>query len=372
MTSSQPSAGTTSLEDALRSALAEVAELRAEAERRCPSGEVAEAARLTEVLERLHDGVVTVDRRLRVQYANAAARRILAPGRVRRAALLPDPWPTFSLRGFAARLFEPGATPVDRRVRTEEDRAIVVHGVPLGDTDVAALIVADVSEQERRDRAERDFIENAAHELRTPVASIAAAVEVLQSGAKESPDDRDRFLGHIERAVQRLSRLSRALLVLARAQTSVEAPRTELIELGPLLEAAAASGVPTDVEIRVSCPREIVVVSNRDLLEQVLANLVGNAVKYTQRGRISINALVTREETVHVEVSDTGPGIDEAIRDRIFERFYRGGPTGDGFGLGLSIALEAARAAGAGLVLESAPGAGTTARLTLPSGRIVA
>ena len=104
----------------------------------------------------------------------------------------------------------------------------------------------------------------------------------------------------------------------------------------------------------------------------MLANLVGNAVKYTQRGRISLDALVTPEETVHVEITDTGPGIDEAIRDRIFERFYRGGQTGDGFGLGLSIALEAARAAGAGLEIESVPGAGTTARLTLPSGRMLA
>src|SRR5205814_9913795 len=111
------------------------------------------------------------------------------------------------------------------------------------------------SERERRERAEREFVANAAHELRTPVAAIASAVEVLQAGAKDAPADRDLFLGHIEREAARLTRLARALLVLARAQARHEPPPLQLVELAPLLgQVAAAILPPGDVQVVVDCP----------------------------------------------------------------------------------------------------------------------
>src|SRR5262249_58428193 len=111
------------------------------------------------------------------------------------------------------------------------------------DSDGALLVVDALTEQQRRELAEREFVSNAAHELRTPLTTIIGAVEVLQAGAKENPAERDRFLGHIEREAGRLARLARAMLTLARAHSGQEQPRMEAVELAPLLR-AVAGGVP--------------------------------------------------------------------------------------------------------------------------------
>jgi two-component system sensor histidine kinase TctE len=217
-----------------------------------------------------------------------------------------------------------------------------------------------------QERVERDFVTNAAHELQSPLASIISAIEVLQAGAKDGPE-RDIFLEHIERSSDRLARLVRSMLVLARAQSGIERPRDELIALGPLLEEVAAGlSVAPGVEVRVSCPPEAAVVSNRELVEQALINLAENAAKHTTHGAIELAVRATETATVLV-VSDTGPGIPALERPHVFERFYRGEGQGDeGFGLGLAIVQAAADSLGASLELESAPGEGTVVRLRFP------
>ena len=100
----------------------------------------------------------------------------------------------------------------------------------------------------------REFLRNAAHQLRTPVAGITAAVEMLQSGAKEQPADRDRFLAHVERHADRLTRVARGLLLLARAQAGEDAP-VDLVERRPLLDRLVAEHEKTDmVEVLTDCP----------------------------------------------------------------------------------------------------------------------
>jgi signal transduction histidine kinase len=217
-----------------------------------------------------------------------------------------------------------------------------------------------------QERVERDFVTNAAHELQSPLASIISAIEVLQAGAKDGPE-RDIFLEHIEHASDRLARLVRSLLVLARAQSGIERPRDELIALEPVLkEVAAGLSVAPGVEVRVSCPSEAALVSNRELLEQALINLGENAAKHTTRGTIDFSARASAPATV-LAVSDTGPGIPAPERPHVFERFYRGsGERAGGFGLGLSIVQAAANSLGAEVELESTPGEGTVVRLRFP------
>lgn len=217
-----------------------------------------------------------------------------------------------------------------------------------------------------QERVERDFVTNAAHELQSPLASIISAIEVLQAGAKDGPE-RDIFLEHIEIASDRLARLVRSMLVLARAQSGIEQPRDELIALTPVLQdIAAALNVAPGVEVRVSCPPEAALVSNRELLEQALINLAENAAKHTAQGAIDLSARASETGTVLV-VSDTGPGIPALERPHVFERFYRGSGQGaGGFGLGLAIVHAAATSLGADLELESAPGEGTVVRLRFP------
>jgi two-component system OmpR family sensor kinase len=258
----------------------------------------------------------------------------------------PHEWP-------AVRTLETGVTVRGEVIRfvfpDGAERVISVTSAPVttdGRLTAAVVVLDDITDQEARARAERDFITNAAHELQTPIASIASAVEVLQAGAKETAEDRDRFLRHIEAGADRLGRLTRALLVLARAQTGVEAPRTELLALRPLLADLAERRAGA---VSVKCAASVGVLANRDLLEQALDNLVGNALSHAGTP-VSVSCS-RRGRRVAIRISDTGPGIDPEIRSQVFERFVRAG-SNRGFGLGLAIANEAVTAIGGTLKLD--------------------
>ena len=332
----------------------------------------ADRDRLHMLLARLREGVLTVDESLRVDYANPNAERLLGTGSLEGGALLPDPWPGFSLRALAAGLFSEDAVVAEARIVVDEDVTIAVVGVPAGPgTQTAILVLADVSERERRERAEREFVTNAAHELRTPLAAIASAVEVLQGGAKEERAERDRFLASIERQSARLGRLAHTLLTLARAQTRPDEALRQIVPVRPLLDEVAAGLAPRPgVEVRVESPRDLAVLGDRDLLQQALGNLAGNAAKHTEQGSVELSARLSPTGAVVLEVRDTGPGMDPIEQERAFERFYQGSdPRTDGFGLGLAIVRQAVRALGGTVELESAPGQGTTARIVLTSAR---
>jgi signal transduction histidine kinase len=252
-------------------------------------------------------------------------------------------------------LERPGAS------RTEIEGSVTRVG---GSTIVS---LEDVSARERRERAERDFVTNAAHELQTPLAAITSAVQVLQAGAKNNVADRDRFLAHVEGACGRLERLARALLVLARAQTGGERPRQEIVPVAALLS-SVADGLAPGREVNVDCAADVAVLANRPLLEQALANLGQNAAKHS-RGPIVLEGRRS-DESVRIQVRDNGGGISEADCGRIFERFYRGEAPTDGFGLGLSIAAEAVKAIDGELELETSS-SGTKFSIRLPGARML-
>jgi two-component system phosphate regulon sensor histidine kinase PhoR len=329
-----------------------------------------ERRRLRRLLERLNEGVITVDRELRIESANAVARQMLGVRQLASGNPLPDVWDDLSLREYAASLIEDSREPPEERLHREGDHTYSVRGVPAGDLETAILILADVSVRERRERAEREFVTNAAHELRTPLASIISSIEVLQAGAKDVPEERDRFLGHIQRETDRLARFSRALLVLARVQTGQERPRPQLVRLCTLLEQVAESlPLVPSVEVQVECTPELVVLADPDLVEQIVLNLGSNAARYTQRGTIVLAAREEGESAV-IEVRDSGSGVPPAVRERVFDRFFRGERDRAGFGLGLAIAAEAARALGGEVELDSER-TGTTVRVTLPYSGVV-
>ena len=328
--------------------------------------------RFQRLLDRLQEGVVTVNARLEVEFANGAARHMLGQTALQEGEPLPDPWADVSLRRLAAGLFVAGAPVSHARVSFGEERTYTIVGLPASSRgESAVLVLTDVSERERRERAEREFVTNAAHELRTPLAAITGAVDVLQAGAKEVPEDRDRFLAHIERESARLGRLTQALLTLARSQTRETPPRLVAVELEPLLaEVAAGVSPPPGVEVLVRCPPGLAALADRDLAEQALVNLAANAAKNTERGSITLQARPLGNRSVAIEVIDTGPGISVAEQERIFDRFYRGSArTADGFGLGLAIVQQAVRALGGRVDVDSAPGRGTTIRIILPAAR---
>jgi signal transduction histidine kinase len=289
---------------------------------------------------------------------------------------VPDTWLGFPLRSFVAGLFTAGRKTVSAQLSSVDgERTFEVTGIPAAGAETALVVVQDVSERELRGRAEREFVSNAAHELRTPLASITSAIERLQAGARDIPEKRDRYLGHIQHESARLNRLAASLLVLARAETGEEEPRREQIVLcGLLAELTGSLEIAPDVELVLECPADLVVQSNRDLLEHALVNLVGNAARHTERGQIRLAARAGADGSVTIEIADTGTGIEAAEFSRLFDRFYRG-PGEDrsgGFGLGLPITKEAVQAIGGRIEIESTAGVGTTARIALPGAAVEA
>ncbi len=256
------------------------------------------------------------------------------------------------------------ATAAQHRVIVEMSTAPVMAAT--GEILGAVAIFQDVTVREAQDRAEREFVTNAAHELQSPLAAIISAIEVLQAGAKDG-EQRDVFLDHIERASRRLERLVRALLILARVQSGLETPKRSLVALCPLLtDIGQDLRLVAGVELEVICPENLAVLSSEFLLEQAVFNMAENAAKYTQTGEIVLSARRVGD-AVELCVGDTGRGIPTAERPKVFGRFYRSNEVGSaGFGLGLAIVRAAVDALDGELELDSAPGVGTLVRLRLP------
>jgi signal transduction histidine kinase len=283
---------------------------------------------------------------------------------------LPDPWPDFSLRDLAASLFG-SDPPAGGTLLETENKFFWIQGLPPSTAETAILIVEDVTERERARQSEREFVENAAHELRTPLAAIVSVMDVLESGAKDIPEVRDRFLKHIRVHSERLSQLATSLLALARLQTGVEQPHLTVVPVRPLLEEVAGRLDPAHgVEVSVHAAAELGTLADRDLLRQTIANVAENSAKHTRKGEIVLEA---RENgtTTEIEIRDTGPGMTDEERARAFHRFYRASNGTDGFGLGLAIAEEAARAIGGTIELESELGSGTRVCVAVPSAKII-
>ena len=335
------------------------------------------------VLEQNPLGIAIVDESGQVVLANAEAKRVLGTGgapaklegyRLDGSRYEEADWPVL-------RSLRTGETVIGERayiVRPDGEQAVIeINSGPIrggtGRIDVAVSVFRDVTLEEQREQAEREFVSNAAHELRTPLAAIIGAVEVLQAGAKNEPEERERFLAHLERQCRRLGRLTDALLILARVQTRAEAPRLEVVELCPLLEEVAqALHLPPRVSVEVECPEAIAVFANRQLLEEALLNLGENAAKYTTRGTITLAATEREPGFVDVAVRDTGRGMTRRDQERAVERFYRGdNDAKGGFGLGLAIVAAAAKAMGSELEIDSARGRGTIVRMKLRAGRLV-
>jgi two-component system sensor histidine kinase KdpD len=206
------------------------------------------------------------------------------------------------------------------------------------------------------------------HDLRTPLASIKAAVSSLRADdVLWEPDDEQALLETVADETDRLQRLIDNLLDLSRLQTGAVAPARRPVALDEVvlraLEGVPSSRVRVDVDERLP-----LVVTDPGLLERVVANVVENAVRHSpSQVPVTVQAAVIGDQ-VHLRVCDRGPGVLEADRDRMFDAFQRLGdaPAGQGVGLGLAVARGLARAVGAGLEADTTPGGGLTMTVTLP------
>lgn len=242
-------------------------------------------------------------------------------------------------------------------IRTRDSSRILLGRVdPLSATGGAVLVLHDVTEMRRLEKMRREFVANASHELRTPISIIRANAEtLLERGGLDNEEFREKFLDAIRRNATRLELLISDLLDLSR----IEAERRE-VHLRSLLVRDVVERVTTllsrrATESRVSVLIEVgpeeSIVADEKALEQILVNLVENAIKYSDQpdGHVWIRTEVTGER-MKILVDDEGPGIPEAARTRIFERFYRvdAGRSRElgGTGLGLAIVKHLAQMLG--------------------------
>jgi signal transduction histidine kinase len=217
----------------------------------------------------------------------------------------------------------------------------------------------------------RQFIQDASHELRTPITALRNFNELLLSGAAENPATRQEFLGESQTQLERLSWMAESLLSLSRLDASLMPLELENLPAERLLRAAAAPFLALAAKDRVHLsvlePENLTVLGDRRLLEMALANLIENSLKFSPAGsEIEIGARA-EDSQVLLWVRDNGPGIEQQDLPHVFDRFYRGGNAGtSGSGLGLALVRSIARAHGGEAEVESETGVGTQVTLRLP------
>ncbi|MGI9605575.1 MAG: sensor histidine kinase [Acidimicrobiales bacterium] len=323
-------------------------------------------------LDRMTTGVVIADADGTIVFRNSIADPFAARG---------NPGDALAEDVIHARLAD-----AVRGVDTDEElrldgppqRFLVVTGSPLvtaGELIGAIVLVDDVSEQQRLDAVRRDFVANVSHELRTPVGALSLLAETIEG--ESDPGTVARFMDRIQNETTRLARLIDDLLDLSRIEGGM-GDRVEPMEIAGVLAEARASvaelAESSKVELRLETnDLESAVVGDRGQLVSAVTNLFENGVKYTAAGG-SVTAHVSEHgDELSIAVADTGVGIPEPDRDRVFERFYRvdrgrSSETG-GTGLGLSIVRHVAVNHGGRVELESTDGEGSIFTIVLPLAR---
>ena len=240
----------------------------------------------------------------------------------------------------------------------------------------AVVLMRDVTEQKRWERAQREFIANASHEMRTPIAAMNGFLELLGSGAQDDADLRGDFLGTMRLETERISRLVDDLFTLAQFDAGRMTLDLEPESLRDMVEDVTGVMRPIVDEAGVTLATDLAdgrlcVLADRDRIVQVLVGFVDNAVKHSSDGdTVTISARV-HGPRVDVAVDDEGPGIPAETLPKVLDRFFRasehreGEWSRHGAGLGLAIAKEIVEAHGSAIEVESTPGEGATFRFSL-------
>lgn len=323
-------------------------------------------ATLGVVLEALPQGTILVADDDSIVYVNPAAREILGT--------LPD-----QLSALAPLQFQNAVR--EARESGHSETRLIDHGSPMrrlrgvatpfqGDQRVLLLVV-DVTERERADSIRRDFVANASHELKTPVATIIASAEALQIALERGDGSAESFAGRIETSARQLDRLVADLLDLSRLEK--EQPDMAPVRIDRLVRDEVArirdEAEAKDIAIDFTWEEVMALANHRDIAIAV-RNLLDNAVRYTPNEgsiRVEVSSIV---DQVQVVITDTGEGIPTRDQERVFERFYRvdsarSRATG-GTGLGLSIVKHVAESHGGSVTLESELGVGSKFTVVIP------
>nr|WP_311272455.1 MULTISPECIES: phosphate regulon sensor histidine kinase PhoR [unclassified Rhizobium] len=317
--------------------------------------------------------VFILDRNASVLFENAAAERAFGTlpagshisGRMRSPGLLDV---------IREAIATGEANQTEHSERLPSERVFIVRIAPAilegeAATSLYILSFRDVSETRRIDRMRSDFVANASHELRTPLASLRGFIETMQGPARDDPKARERFLGIMLDQATRMSRLVDDLMSLSRLELRANIAPDQKVDLVPLLGHVRDALLPLaedlDVTINLHVTDEKVeVTGDRDELVQVFQNLVENACKYGQEGKVvDVHLKALAGEPIEVSVLDKGPGIPAEHVPRLTERFYRvsvaDSRSKKGTGLGLAIVKHILTRHRARLIIRSEMEVGT-------------
>ncbi|MFK7692317.1 cell wall metabolism sensor histidine kinase WalK [Paenibacillus sp. HJGM_3] len=342
-----------------------------------------EKEKLSSILSNMNDGVIATDDRGKVLVINRRARQML---RMDKAEIRnQEIWEMLGLRR------ETMPVPADGQQQMalvhigdpEEDDTVTlrVTFTPIlrrdKSTEVGTIaVLQDVTEQEKLEQARREFVANVSHELRTPLTTIKSYLEALDDGAVDDRALAHRFVGVMRNETERMIRLVNDLLHLSRLDSRKALMAKVRTQVPDMLEEVADRFAfqlqQKNIQISISADAELADVKlDRDQIDQVLDNLVSNAIKYTpEGGYIQLFGHKLDDHWMEFRVQDNGIGIPKKDLDRIFDRFYRVDKARSrsmgGTGLGLSIAREIVKAHGGMISLESEYNHGTRVTFTLP------
>jgi two-component system phosphate regulon sensor histidine kinase PhoR len=328
------------------------------------------------------EGVIAFDREERIISVNPAAASWfeIDPEKVRGRSIQ-ETIRNLALQQFvSSALGSPAPIADDIVVYQNGERILNVRSAPLlgfESEPIGTLIVFDdVTQLRRLENMRRDFVANVSHEIKTPLTAIKGFVETLHQGVVKSPEESERFLGIIEKHVNRLSTIVEDLLMLSRIEDEGERGelKREPTRLWDIFQNALQICRPRadekKIAIELKGDDKAAAFGDPVLLEQAVVNLLDNAIKYSDPQKtVQLEALYAGKE-VRIRIEDHGIGIEKKHLSRLFERFYRVDKARSralgGTGLGLAIVKHIAQAHGGQVTVQSALGTGSTFTIHLP------
>lgn len=340
------------------------------------------------IVDGLPDALIGVDRQRRIVRTNRAARALLGAVGAERdlSAALRHPELLAAVdslleTGPDGNFANPDQTTIGIVLPGPPELDVVAHVQRLpraaADGSLALVVLHDTTALRRAERMRADFVANASHELKTPIAGLAGFIETLRGPARDDPAARERFLGIMAEQADRMRRLVDDLLMLSRIEQHEHSRPAAAVDIGRVLHGvhdllhlkASSRGVAVELEVDPALPPAV---GDYDELTIVFQNLIDNAIKYTKpSSKVRVQARPAGHERLAVSVGDEGEGIAAAHLPRLTERFYRVDTARSrqlgGTGLGLAIVKHVVNRHRGRLDIESSPGKGSSFTVTLPT-----
>jgi two-component system phosphate regulon sensor histidine kinase PhoR len=327
--------------------------------------------RLATILDNMTDGVIMIDAEGNISLANKAAERLFNIKEAKNKSLIEAvrDHEVDELLKLCLRKAETQAVQYESGLSKRYLRAIAI---PIAYSGIL-LLFQDLTELRNLQTTRRDVIGNISHEFRTPLAGVKAMVETLRDGAVDDKEIVGDFLTRIDNEVDRLTQLVAELTELSRIETGKAELRKEPLNINQLVDEVIAQLSPQAERQKIAISQDFTadlpsVPADKDRVRQVIANLAHNAIKFTPaEGRITITVRAL-EDSLVVDIADTGIGISKEDLPRVFERFYKGDKAraGEGTGMGLAIAKHVIEAHGGSIWVQSEEGKGSTFSFSLP------